>query len=71
MAEFSYRLQLTWDYVEDHLTVWQINAYRSFWNREPPVDVLAAGYLGFKPKTSVSSDAAIEAVAGYFGGIPG
>ena len=63
------RLGQTWDYVLDNLTVEQIAAYRKFWKNSPPVDALAAAWMGFKPE-SVSTDDAVERIAGFFGGIP-
>lgn len=38
------------DYWEDALTVPRLEAMREEWRLHPPVAVLAAGYLGYKPK---------------------
>ena len=49
IAEFSVCLGQTWDYVEDTLTMAQITAYRKYFARHPPVHLLAAAYMGYKP----------------------
>jgi hypothetical protein len=38
------------DYWEDALTVPRLNAMYEAWRLYPPVAVLAAGYLGYKPR---------------------
>lgn len=70
MAEFSYLLGQSWEYVENHLTIAQMGAYRKYWNHAPHIDMLAAAWLGFKPKTETSNDEAIESLATLFGGLP-
>lgn len=40
----------TWEYVETHLTGFQIKAYREYWADHPPVNVSVAMYLGVKRK---------------------
>ena len=70
VAEFSYRLSQTWDYIDTNLTVAQIFSYRDFWRLSPPVDLLVAGYLGYEAKSAVSNDNQIEQAAQFFGGLP-
>jgi hypothetical protein len=69
VAEFSYRLGQTWEYVEDNLTVRQLTAYRNYWHTAPPVDTLAAAWMGFKPPTPSNEDG-LEKVAHLLGGLP-
>lgn len=38
-----------WDYWEDHLTLPRLFALRDEWQRHPPVNVLAAMALDWKP----------------------
>lgn len=37
-----------WEYVENHLTIPQIEAYRAYWIKNPPIHLLAAGRWGYK-----------------------
>ena len=43
-------LKQTWEYVENNLTIPQITAYRAYWGKSPPVDLLAAAWMGYKPQ---------------------
>jgi hypothetical protein len=70
VAEFSYLLGQSWEYIDDHLTVAKISAYRKYWKNAPHIDALAAAFMGFKPRTEVSNDEALESIAPMFGGIP-
>lgn len=70
MAEFSYLLGQSWEYIDNHLTIAQMGAYRKYWKNAPHIDILAAAWMGFKPRTEVDNDAAIEAIAPFFGGLP-
>ena len=58
----------TWEYVDNHLTVAQMSAYRKYWKNAPPVDRLAAAWMGFKPESEHDNDAAIQAIIPFFGG---
>jgi hypothetical protein len=40
----------TWDYWEDALTVPRLDALREEWRRHPPLALLAASYLGYRPR---------------------
>lgn len=40
----------TWAYVWEEMDVDRIEALEKYWKREPPVDLLVAQFLGFKPK---------------------
>ena len=57
IAEFSYYLKQPWEYVEDHLTMEQVMTYRRFWKINPPVDLLVAGFMGYKAKDEGSREA--------------
>lgn len=52
------------DYWEDALTVPRLEAMREEWRLHPPVAVLAAGYLGYKPKPR--ADEALEQLMRLF-----
>ena len=40
----------TWDYWEDALTIPRLEAMREEWRKHPPLAVLAAAWLGYKPR---------------------
>ena len=40
----------TWDQVETGMTVPRFQALSRYWQRHPPLHVMAAAWLGIKPK---------------------
>jgi hypothetical protein len=43
----------TWEYIDNHMTVPRLSAMTRYWNQNPPVHVLVAGYIGYEaPKTA-------------------
>jgi hypothetical protein len=39
----------TWDHIEAELDIPRLSALSSYWRVHPPMHVLLAGYVGFKP----------------------
>jgi len=56
----------TWDYWEDALTVPRLEAMREEWRKHPPLPVLAAAWLGYKPRPR--DDEALEELMRLFPG---
>jgi hypothetical protein len=40
----------TWDYVSEHVDLPRLNAMNEYWAQFPPVHIMVAGYMGYKPK---------------------
>lgn len=40
---------MTFDEVDDQLTLPRYNALQRFWMKHPPTPILMAGYVGYKP----------------------
>jgi hypothetical protein len=38
----------TWEYIDDHMTIPRLSAMTRYWNQNPPVHVLVAGYIGYE-----------------------
>ena len=51
----------TWDYVENHMTVPRLKAMHEEWQRNPPLPLMIATYLGIR-KEHGSSDNLIERI---------
>jgi len=49
----------------------EYTAMHRYWSDHPPVHLMVAAYLGIKPRTPADNDAAMEALCGMFGVMPG
>lgn len=62
---------LSWDCVEDELDVPRLTAMTEHWRHHPPVHVMVAAYLEYKPKEvkveTVNSPEEIEQMMRMFG----
>jgi hypothetical protein len=54
-----------WDYVEETLDFPRLLALREQWARHPPVHILLAAFVGYKPKKT-SADNSPQEVAALF-----
>ena len=41
---------MSWDEVEEQLTLPRLTALTKYWSEHPPVHLLLAGFVGFKPE---------------------
>jgi hypothetical protein len=54
----------TWDYVEHTLTIPRLKSLHEEWRRHPPLSLLVASYLGYKPQEYASPDDLVRQLAG-------
>ena len=63
----------TWETI-DEMTIPQLNAIDSYWQRHPPIHILIPAYMGFKPEESTKEGEVkgdLDSLAGLFGSAPG
>jgi hypothetical protein len=51
VAEVAANTGWAWDEIEDTLTFVRLGALREQWRKHPPVHMLAAAFMGYKPPT--------------------
>lgn len=58
----------TWEYIGAHMTIPRLDAFNRYWERNPPVHMLVAAYMGIgaKAKPKKMADADIEALMKSF-----
>ena len=54
VAEYSHCLGQSWEYIEEHLTMDQLLAYRKYFTRHPPTHFLVAGFMKYQPPADKS-----------------
>ena len=54
----------TWEYVEESLDLPRLSALTAYWNECPPMHVLVAGFLGYKPRKQQSQQEQLAALLG-------
>ena len=50
----------TWEYVEDELDLPRLTAMSAYWREHPPVHVLLAAYVGYKPPSASTGNSVAE-----------
>lgn len=60
----------TWDYVEWNVDLPRLRSLHKYWRINPPVHVLVAAYMQYKPKEEVSTEEADSQIAMFMAMVP-
>lgn len=52
----------TWDYVADNIDLPRLKHLGDYWAQHPPIHILMAGYVGYKPSARAENTDTDEAV---------
>jgi hypothetical protein len=39
---------MTWEYIDDHMTMDRLKAMQSYWDANPPLHLLVKAYIGYE-----------------------
>lgn len=62
-AHLSACLGWTWDYIDNNMTMSRLEAYKKYWQKNPPTHQLVASYLGYEYQDKQAGSQFLAAIA--------